>query len=267
MVSFSQRLPLDDDSSRICHRVYQLLRAFSARCIAGNEAIFARAQAHALSILRLEKILGIDVELQIQQHILTSKEWLMPWLAKIYYSHISLGVCFIVYTYTYLPTPNFQRIRRTIAVDNAIAFCILTVWRCMPPRLLPEEYGYVDVLHGGKIGGSAWTHNRFQLTIAAMPSLHFGTALFLAVSIVHFSPHRFLRVVAPLWPIAMLLTIVATANHFLMDAAIGAVVPFLGWKLNRIVLVLKPIQDRVVKVLGLRLDDPAGCPIVERYRD
>lgn len=184
----------------------------------------------------------------------------MTWLAKIYYSHISLGVCFIVYTYTYLSPSNFQRIRRTIAVDNAIAFCILTVWRCMPPRLLPAEYGYVDVLHGGRSGGSVWTHNKFQLTIAAMPSLHFGTALFLSVSIIRFSPHRFMRLIAPLWPMAMLLTIVATANHFLMDAAIGAMVPYLGWKLNRTVLVLVPIQDRIAEILALRIKTPQAVP-------
>lgn len=183
----------------------------------------------------------------------------MAVLARIYYSHICLGICFLIYTYTYCAPSTYRRIRRTIAVNNAIAFCILTLWRCMPPRLLPEEHGFVDVLHGGSHGGSAWTSNRFQLTIAAMPSLHFGTSLYLAVCIVRFSPHAWLRAVAPLWPAAMLVTILATANHFILDAAVGMCIPALGWRLHRAAMVLLPVQDRMCAWLGIRYpEDPYG---------
>jgi len=50
------------------------------------------------------------------------------------------------------------------------------------------------------------------------------------------------------------ITIVATANHFLTDAFIGALVPLLGWRINRVVLVLKPIQDYIFAPLINRLD-------------
>ncbi|KAJ3470043.1 hypothetical protein MRS44_000142 [Fusarium solani] len=156
--------------------------------IAGNEAIFTRAQEHALEILDLEHLFGIDIEQRFQSYVMTQQAWLMPYLARIYYSHISLGVCFLVYIYTFLPPSTFRRIRRTIAADNAIAFVIVTVWRCSPPRLLPQEYGFVDILHSKAGGANAWNNNRFQLTIAAMPSLHFGTALFFAVCMCRFSP-------------------------------------------------------------------------------
>ncbi|KAI5456562.1 PAP2 superfamily-domain-containing protein [Mariannaea sp. PMI_226] len=234
--------------------IYQLLRALSARMIAGNEAVFHKAQDHAITILGFEKCLGIDIEQKFQAYIMNQQSWLMPSLANIYYSHISLGICFLVYIYTFLPPSLFQRIRRTIAADNVVAFVIVTLWRCSPPRLLPEEYGFVDVLHSKTANGGAWNNNRFQLTIAAMPSLHFGTALFLCVCMIRFSPHKFLRVVAPVWPVAMLVTIVATANHFLLDAIIGAMVPLLGWRINQIVLILKPLQDWVFAPLINRLD-------------
>ncbi|KAK2024396.1 integral membrane protein [Colletotrichum zoysiae] len=240
--------------------VYQLLRAFSARMIAGNEAVFMRAQEHAISILKLEEAFGLDIELGVQRYVLDNVPWLVPYLAKIYYFHISLGIMFIIYCYTFLPSATFQRIRRTIAMDNVIAFFIVTTYRCMPPRLLPAEYGFEDVLHGKKGGGNAWTHNRFQLTIAAMPSLHCGTALFLAWSICRFSPHRPLRLVAPLWPLAMFFTIVATANHFILDAVVGAMVVVLGWRFNRAVLVLLPLQNRVLERLGLKVPEEERTP-------
>ncbi|KFA71566.1 hypothetical protein S40288_08860 [Stachybotrys chartarum IBT 40288] len=231
--------------------IYQLARAVSAVNISSNASVFLLARSHALRILSLESTLGIAVEQPLQAYLLARHPWVMPLLARVYYSHISLGVCFLVYVYTYLPAPLFQRIRRTIAVDNAIAFVVVSLWRCAPPRLLPAEYGFVDVLHGAlAASGNAWTHNRFQLTIAAMPSLHFGTALFFAVCIVRYSPHRWLRCLAPLWPAAMLFTIVATANHFLADAFVGAFVPLLGWELNQSVLILHPIQEKLVSLLS-----------------
>ncbi|KAM0269706.1 hypothetical protein ACHAPA_003914 [Fusarium lateritium] len=234
--------------------VYQGLRALSARMIAGNEAIFTRAQDHALQILSFESLFCIDIEQRFQSYVMRQQSWLMSILAKIYYSHISVGILFLIYIYTYLPPSTFQRIRRTIAADNAIAFFIVTLWRCSPPRLLPPEYGFVDILHSKAGGTNVWNNNRFQLTIAAMPSLHFGTSLFFAVCICRFSPHRFMRLLAPLWPTTMIITIVATANHFLTDAFIGALVPLLGWRINRVILSLKPVQDYVFAPLVNRLD-------------
>ncbi|KAI8166084.1 hypothetical protein K4K49_010056 [Colletotrichum sp. SAR 10_70] len=217
-------------------------------------------------ILHFERFFGFDIELGVQQYVLNSVPWLMPILAKVYYSHISLGICFIIYTYSFLPPSTFQRIRRTIAMDNVVAFFIVTSWRCMPPRLLPAEYGFIDILHSAQGGGNAWTHNKFQLTIAAMPSLHCGTALFLAWSICRFSPHRPLRLIAPLWPMAMFLTIVATANHFVLDAMVGAMVPVIGWRYNHVILYLKPMQDKVLEGLGLKVpDDERLAPIPKEW--
>ncbi|KAL1850564.1 hypothetical protein Plec18170_006849 [Paecilomyces lecythidis] len=234
--------------------IYQGLRAVSARAIAGNKAVFHQAYIHATQILWLEHILHIDVELSVQRFVLEKAPWLMQILATIYYSHIVLGVVFLVYCYTFLPRWRYQNIRRTLAMENVIAFVIITVWRCMPPRLLPEEYGFIDVLHTDNDGGSTWTQNKFQLTIAAMPSLHFGNSLFVAFCLHRFSPHLILRLVAPLWPMSMLLTVVATANHFLLDAFVGTCVLAAAWKWNRVILVLLPIENLIFRVL--RLDKP-----------
>jgi len=227
--------------------VYQLSRALSSYYVRGNQAVLDRARQHALSILFLEKHLGVDIELQLQKYILRNIPGLMPILTKVYHAHIIVGVIFIVYTYTYLPRALFQRIRRTIAVDNVLAFIILTTWRCMPPRLLPKEYGFLDILHGTQ--QSAWTNNRFQLTIAAMPSLHFGTSAFIGFCLWRFAPHRPLKYLAPLWPSLMLLTILATANHFVIDAVVGAMIPAMAWRMNELVLSLGPLEEYVFRLL------------------
>ena len=197
----------------------------------------------------------MDIEQQLQHFVLTRMPALMSVLARVYHSHIVVGVVFIVYTYTCLPRSTFKQIRRTIAMDNALAFIILTLWRLTPPRLMPADFGFVDVLHPNRQSGApdtpSWTNNSFQLIIAAMPSLHFGTSLLLATSLVRFSPHRPLRIVAPLWPAAMLLTILATANHWVLDAVVGAMVPALGWKLNWILASpwVEPVEEWIFLVL------------------
>jgi hypothetical protein len=188
----------------------------------------------------------------------------MSVFAKIYYSHIIVTVAFYVYAYTYFKREPFQRMRRSLAACNLIAFIILTAYRVMPPRLLPRSYGFVDVLHPDDgSSGSTWTHNRFQLTIAAMPSLHFGMAGFVTYCLIRFSPHRYLQAFALLWPVAMLLTILATANHFLLDAFVGALVPIIAWRINGMFLVLRPLEEwmfwllRTMKPLSADQDPPA----------
>lgn len=236
--------------------MYQLLRAFSARTIAGNAPVFERARQHAIQILHVEHALGLDVELAFQRYILTAHPGLMPHLARIYHSHICVGVAFLVYMYTFTPRRVFARFRRTLALDNAIAFVLITAWRCAPPRLLPAGYGFEDVLHRKSApgAGNVWTNNRFQLTVAAMPSLHFGTSLLLAVCAARFSPHRVVRWLAALWPVGMLVTIVATANHFLADAAVGALIPYVGWRYGHVLLWLKPVQDWVFRPVRQRME-------------
>ncbi|PYH70083.1 phosphatase PAP2 family protein [Aspergillus vadensis CBS 113365] len=233
--------------------IYQGLRAFSARMISGNKAIFDTAERHALSILAFEHFLHLDVELSVQRYVLEQKPWLMGFLARVYYSHIVLGVIFIVYCYTCIQRDKYQAIRRTLAFENVIAFTILTLWRCMPPRLLPEEYGFIDVLHSNA-GGSAWTQNKFQLTIAAMPSLHFGNSMFIALCLLKFSPHWYLRAVAPIWPMLMGLTIVATANHFILDAVVGACVTLTAFRFNAVMLYLLPVERALFRLL--RIEKP-----------
>lgn len=190
--------------------------------------------------------------------------WLMALLARVYYSHIVLGVAFLGYWYSYLPRGQYTVIRRTIAVENVLAFVILTLWRCAPPRLLPSvllpegadegggEFGFIDVLAEMNSGAkTAWSENGFRLTIAAMPSLHFANSLLAGYCFYRFSPHAVLRALAPLWPVLMALTVLATANHYVLDLVIGACVLWIAYRYNRAVLVLLPLEESFFRLIRL----------------
>jgi hypothetical protein len=160
--------------------------------------------------------------------------------------------------------------RRTMAVCNLLAFIVFTLWPCMPPRLLSDpnvpgevgkearSFGFVDTVHGAEGESSVWTQNKFCNQYAAMPSLHFGYSLLIGLTIcsIPLAPqHRRVRVRTPSplrllclvlgigYPTIILIAIIATANHFILDAVAGACVCGLAWTGNRVLLNLLPVED------------------------
>jgi len=59
---------------------------------------------------------------------------------------------------------------------------------------------------------------------AAMPSMHAGYSLWCSTSMYEHSPFKALRIAGALYPLFTMYCIVVTANHFLLDAVVGAVV-------------------------------------------
>jgi hypothetical protein len=150
-----------------------------------------------------------------------------------------------------------------MALNNFIAFAILTAYRCTPPRLMPSSFGFIDVLHprpGTGVGEpSDWANNRFQLTLAAMPSLHFGTSLLIGLSVTMWGKHTFLRSIMPFYPFTMLLVVLATANHWVLDCFGGVFVVGIGLTFNWILLGLRPIEEWLFWVL--RIEKPREWPV------
>jgi hypothetical protein len=242
----------------LAYWIYQVSRAITAVKIRGNDDVFEAAKNHAVSILSLEEVHHFAIEQGLQAWVLRTFPSLISVLAAVYHSHIIVSVAFIVYTYTYLARHLFQHIRRSMALCNFLAFTILSIYRVMPPRMLPPSYGFQDILHPDEgDSGSSWTHNKFQLTIAAMPSLHFGISALIAYSLIRWAPHTWLRLIAILWPAAMLFTILATANHFVLDAAAGALVPIVAFLLSDVLLVLRPVEEWAFRLC--RTEKPAAA--------
>ena len=59
---------------------------------------------------------------------------------------------------------------------------------------------------------------------AAMPSLHFGYAVFVSVGLLLLVRSRWVRVAAVIYPAVVLVAIIVTGNHFLFDVLAGALV-------------------------------------------
>ncbi|KAK0656186.1 PAP2 superfamily-domain-containing protein [Cercophora newfieldiana] len=169
--------------------------------------------------------------------------------------------------------PNiYERRRRTMAMCNLLAFIVFTFWPCMPPRLLSADnytgehaaeaksFGFVDTVHGVDGDSSVWTTNRFCNQYAAMPSLHFGYSFFIGLTIATvplrksgWMGWRRIAIVCTgmLYPGVILTAIVATANHFILDAVAGAAACLLAWNLNGALLNLLPLEDYFLNALRI----------------
>ncbi|WWC66003.1 uncharacterized protein I303_108625 [Kwoniella dejecticola CBS 10117] len=221
--------------------IYQIARAMQALTMGSDFRILA--ERHARQIIEIEKVLHLDMELALQR-IVMERSWLLTFFNKTYAMvHIPATIAFMAYSYRYFSPLVFQSTRRTLVLCNCLAFIVFSSWPCMPPRLLPfEEFGYIDTLHTGK-AASIWTTNKFQNQLAAFPSLHFGYSFVIGLSLFIYSPHKLIRAISLFYPILILLVIMATANHYILDAVGGFFVTIVAHKINRLVLNLRPIEE------------------------
>ena len=124
-----------------------------------------------------------------------------------------------------------------------------------------ESFGFQDTVHRtGKNGGSVWTIKKLCNQWAAMPSLHFGYALLIGLSIMRLplrmrgkgllSWRRTLCVgFGVRYPLLILVAVIATANHFFLDVFGGAIVIALAWAGERVLLNLLPLEDWALSFL------------------
>jgi len=211
----------------VLYQVYSAIRNVSE----GSTRVAFR---HARQLMDWQSAIGINHELTLQSWALNSRP-LIVFLNYIYGSlHFIVTAGAVIYLYRRWPG-DYPRWRNTLALTTLLALIGFIFWPLMPPRLLPASYGFVDTL---KEYPTFWSFdsgaiNKISNQYAAMPSLHFGWALFCASALAPRLQHRWARVAAALYPVLTLAAIVLTGNHFFLDAAGGAVVFLAGYWLSR----------------------------------
>ena len=89
-----------------------------------------------------------------------------------------------------------------------------------PPRMLLDE-GFVDALQTAALNQSGFLVTLFGNPYAAMPSLHTATAILVGSTGVLVTRHLLVRLMWAFYPALVVFSIVATANHFFLDAIAG----------------------------------------------
>nr|WSX48367.1 phosphatase PAP2 family protein [Streptomyces sp. NBC_00974] len=143
--------------------------------------------------------------------------------ANTYYAavHFPATVAFLVWLYVRRPA-HYLWTRRVLALLTGAALAIHLAFPLAPPRMLAAAH-LIDTgqVYGPTVYGAAPAADTMANQFAAMPSLHFGWALMLALGMIAATSSRW-RALWLLHPLVTLLVVVGTANHYWLDAVVAA---------------------------------------------
>jgi hypothetical protein len=191
------------------------------------------ACGRAHDLLRLERILHIDVEHALNV-VAARSEWLGTFANYFYATaHFIVTIGVLVWLYKRHPL-QYRSMRTVLYVCNVVALAGYWLYSLAPPRFLTSE-GYVDTLKLFHTWGSYESGNLSHASnqYAAMPSMHIGWALWAGLALFWLARRTWVRVLGLAYPVVTLLVIMATANHFILDAVGGAVALLLGFAVQR----------------------------------
>jgi hypothetical protein len=199
---------------------YELLR----HAMKPNWAI---AERHAQDVVSWERSLHIEWEEGLQQTFLRLPDLVRAMNVFYFVGHFVLTSIFFFWLY-HTNRDAFSRFRNGFLVATFIALVIHWRFPTAPPRL--ANVGLQDTLRSlSNIDIGSPTSSSFSNPVAAVPSLHAGWALGVGVGLVLYARPLFWKLVGVFYPIAVVLTIVVTGNHFVFDALAGMLVMGLGF--------------------------------------
>jgi len=192
--------------------VYELLR----RVLRPDWPLAIR---HAREVLGWERVVHLDWEEPLQAAVLGVPHLLRALEGFYFVAHFLLTALFFLWLYR-RSRPGFAAFRDAFLATTAIALVVHWRFPTAPPRLAD-----IGLVHPGL--GLAGLSN----PVAALPSLHAGWALGVGIGVVRYARPPAWRAAGALYPAAVVFTIVATGNHFVLDAIAGMGVLAAGFAL------------------------------------
>lgn len=207
---------------RVTYAAYQKVRL--AATGGSNAEGRARAEAHGQQILDLERRLHLDIE-HWANHAVVEVAWLRDFF-DFYYTSFHFVVPLSVLAVLYWRRPvDYRWARASLGFTTLLALVGFWLYPLAPPRLMPS-LGVIDTVHGVQDFSKPDYGTLTALTnqYAAMPSLHFGWSLWCGLVIAIVAPKWWLKTLGLLHPLFTATAIVATGNHWVLDAVGGALV-------------------------------------------
>ncbi|MGW7287966.1 bifunctional glycosyltransferase 87/phosphatase PAP2 family protein [Streptomyces sp. NPDC054847] len=235
---------------RVGYSVYSHIRAAATGSVGA-------AEEHARQILAAEGALGIDIEHWVNQAVVRT-EWLEAFF-NFYYTSFHFAVPLAILGVLYVRRPSDYRwARASLAFATVLALLGFWLYPLAPPRLMPGM-GFIDTVHGPQdlanpdYGAMTAVTNQY----AAMPSLHFGWSLWCGLVVLVFAPRLWMKLLGLLHPLFTVCAIVATANHWVLDAAGGAAVVGAGFGLTYVLAGRRELLIPAKSVPSARAADDA----------
>ena len=195
------------------------------------EPNWAQAFANANRIVSAEQVLGLAWEQSLQRAFLAIPDLVAALNLFYFVGHFLFTGIFFVWLYR-RSRDGFRSFRDGFLVATAIAVVIHWLYPTAPPRL--AGVGLEDtllVLSGIDIGSPS--SSALSNPVAAVPSLHAAYALGVGIGLIRYGRSHAVALAGWVYPPLVVLTIVVTGNHFLLDAFAGMAVLGAGFLLVR----------------------------------
>ncbi len=195
------------------------------------EPNWAQAFTNARRVVSVEEVLGLAWEPSLQQAFLALPDLVTALNIFYFVGHFVFTGLFFLWLY-HRSRGGFRSFRDGFLAATAISVVIHWLFPTAPPRLAEE--GISDtllVLSGIDIGSP--TSSALSNPVAAVPSLHAAYAVGVGIGLLRFARAPLVRAAGALYPPLVVLTIVVTGNHFVLDAIAGVAVLGLGFALVR----------------------------------
>ncbi|AEV83922.1 hypothetical protein ACWT_2519 [Actinoplanes sp. SE50] len=216
------------------------------------------AYDNARRVWDLERWMHLPGELSLQ-HRLLSWHWLVE-TANCYYAyvHFPATVACLIWLYVRRPA-HYRWTRNVLALLTGAALVVHFGFPLAPPRMLTAT-GMLDLgrIYGPAVYGAP-EHDQLSNQYAAMPSLHVGWAVVVAVALIAATGSRW-RGLWLLHPMITLLVVVGTGNHYWLDAVAALALLAAAYLLVRpqFSATLKPpALPAMVPLPRLPLEEPA----------
>ena len=194
----------------------------------------AEALRNADWIWKAEHQLGIAAEESVN-HAVNSVTWLIIGM-NYYYATLHFVVTLGVLVWLYRRHPGrYAATRLVLFATTAVALVGYYLYPLAPPRLM-NGGDFIDTVMVHQTWGSMASGDLKNMSnqYAAMPSMHIGWSVWCGLTIFALASVPWVRVLGLLYPALTLVVIVATANHFWLDAVGGVLCLAFGFAVARL---------------------------------
>ncbi len=201
--------------------------------LAARAAVFhdegrERAARNCRRVVAVERRLGLDFEERLQAVALRTPRALTVLNLGYVTLNVGLTVGWLMLLYR-RRDPAFHRLRRALVLATLAAQPIYVAFPCDPPRSLEHMVDTVSDVLDLDSGLVVRLYN----PIAAFPSIHIAFAVVTAAGLRDRARSPLVRLLAPAYPPAVFGTVVATANHYVLDGIAGSALAAAALRVSR----------------------------------
>lgn len=139
--------------------------------------------------------------------------------------------------------PSFGVQRNALIAGNLIGLIVFLAYPVAPPRMLP---GYHDITARAAPIFASMLEGKAAAEFAATPSLHVVWAIWVAIAAGTMIRRPALRAAVWLYPVATTIDVMATANHYLLDAIAAPGVVLLAYAIAASPALVRRVRQKPI---------------------